>query len=52
MVYEKVSVVKDIHNSIDSPKEVWKLQIKISEFICLTGFSVLFSCYSELISIL
>ena len=44
-VYEKVLVVKSIHKSKDSLKKVWKLQIKFSEFDCLTGYSVLFLCY-------
>ena len=39
IVYEKVSVVKSIHKSEDSLKKVWKLQIKFSEFDCLTGYS-------------
>ena len=42
IVYEKVLVVKSIHKSNDSLKKVWKLQIKFSEFDCLTGYSVLF----------
>ena len=42
IVYEKVSVVKSIHKSEDSLKKVWKLQIKFSEFDCLTGYSDLF----------
>ena len=42
IVYEKVSVVKSIHKSKDSLKKVWKLQIKFSEFDCLTGYSDLF----------
>ena len=52
MVYEKVLVVKSIHNSKDLLKKVWKLQINFSEFDCLTGYSVVFLCYLELISIL
>ena len=52
IVYEKVSVVKSIHNSKDSLKKVWKLQITVSEFDCLTGYSVLFLCYLKLISFL
>ena len=51
-VYEKVLVVKSIHNSNDSLKKVWKLQINFSELGCLTGYSVLFLCYLELISFL
>ena len=51
IVYEKVVVVKNIHNLKDSLKKVWKLQIKLSEFDCLTGYSVLFLCYLKLISI-
>ena len=51
-VYEKVLVVKSIHKSKDSLKKVWKLQIKFSEFDCLTGYSVLFLCYLKLISFL
>ena len=42
IVYEKVSVVKSIDNSKVSLKKVWKLQIKFSEFDCLTGYPVLF----------
>ena len=42
IVYEKVLVVKSIHNSKDSLKKVCRLQIKFSEFDCLTGYSVLF----------
>ena len=49
IVYEKVLVVKNIHKSNDSLKKVWKLQIKFSEFDCLTGYSVLFLCYLTLI---
>ena len=49
IVYEKVLVVKSIHKSNDSLKKVWKLQIKVSEFDCLTGYSVLFLCYLTLI---
>ena len=49
IVYEKVLVVKSIHKSNDSLKKVWKLQIKFSEFDCLTGYSVLFLCYLTLI---
>ena len=51
IVYEKVLVVKRIHISKDSLRKVWKLQIKFSEIDCLTGYSVLFSCYLKLISI-
>ena len=32
IVYEKVLVVKTIHNSKDSLNKAWKLQIKFSEF--------------------
>ena len=42
IVYEKVLVVKRIHNSKDSLKKVWKSQITFSEFNWLTGYSVLF----------
>ena len=42
IVYEKVLLVKNIHNSKDSLKKLWKLQIQFSEFDCLTGYSVLF----------
>ena len=42
IVYEKVLLVKIIHNSKDSLKKVWKLQIKFREFDCLAGHSVLF----------
>ena len=49
IVYEKVLVVKSIHKSNDSLKKVCKLQIKFSEFDCLTGYSVLFLCYLTLI---
>ena len=42
MVYEKDLAVKSIYNSKDSLEKVWKLQIKFSEFGCLTGYSVLF----------
>ena len=52
IVYEKVLIVKSIHNSKDSLKKVWKLQIKFSEFDCLTGYSVSFLCYLKLISFL
>ena len=45
-------MVKSIHKSKDSLKKVWKLQIKFSEFDCLTGYSVLFFCYSKLSSFL
>ena len=41
-VYEKVSVVKSIHNSKDSLKQVCKFQINFFEFDCLTGYWVLF----------
>ena len=51
-VYEKLSVVKSIHNSKGSLKKVCKLQIKLFEFDCLPGYSVLFLCYWKLISIL
>ena len=40
MVHEKDLVVKSINNSKDSLKKVWKLQIKFSDFDCLTGYSV------------
>ena len=50
IVYEKVSVVKSIHNSEDSLKKVCKLHLKFSDFDCLTGYSVLFLCYLKLIS--
>ena len=33
-------------------EKVWKVQIKFSEFDCLTGYSVLFLCYLKLISFL
>ena len=49
IVYEKVLVVKSIHKSNDSLTKVCKLQIKFSEFDCLTGYSVLFLCYLTLI---
>ena len=52
MVYEKVLLVKIIHNSKDSLEKVRKLQIKFREFDCLTGHSVLFLCYLILISFL
>ena len=52
IVQEKVSAVKSIRNSKDSLKKVWKLQIKFSDFEYLTGYSVLFLCYLELISVL
>ena len=42
IVYEKVLLVKIIHNSKDSLEKVWKLQIKFREFDCLTGYSVSF----------
>ena len=42
IVYQKVLGVKSIHNSKDSLKKVGKVQIKFSEFDCLTGYSVLF----------
>ena len=45
IVYVKVSVVKGIHNSKDSLRNVWKLPINFLEFDCLTGFSVLFLLY-------
>ena len=48
IVYEKVLVVKSIHKSNDSLKMVCKLQMKFSEFDCLTGYSVLFLCYLHL----
>ena len=44
IIHEKVLVVKSIHNSQDSLKKVWKLQIKFREFDCSTGYSVLFLC--------
>ena len=50
IVYEKVLVVKSIHNSEDCLQKVWKLQMKFSEFDCLTGYFVLFLCYLKLIS--
>ena len=40
IVYEKVLLVKIIHNSKDSLEKVGKLQIKFREFDCLTGYSV------------
>ena len=43
IVYEKVLVVKSIHKSNNSLTKVWKLQIRFSEFDCLTGFSVFFN---------
>ena len=43
-----VLVVKSIHKSNGSLKKVWELQIKFSEFDCLTGYSVLFLCYLTL----
>ena len=46
---EKILVVKSIHNSIDSLKKMWKLQIIFSEFDSLFGYSVLFQCYLKLI---
>ena len=49
IVNEKISVVKSIHNSKDSLKKVWKLQIKFSEFDRFTGYSVLFLCSLTLI---
>ena len=49
LVYEKVLVVKSIHNSKDSLEKKWKLQIKFSEFDCLTGSSVLFLCCLKLV---
>ena len=52
IVYEKVLLVKSIHNSKDSLRKVWKLQTKFSKFECLTGHWVLFLCYLKLISIL
>ena len=52
IVYENVLLVKIIHNSKHSLEKVWKLQIKFCEFDCLTGYSVLFLCYSKQISFL
>ena len=52
IVYEKLSVVKNIHNSKSSLKKVCKLQIKLFEFDCLSGYWGLFLCYLKLISIL
>ena len=49
IVYEKLLVVKSINKTNDSLKKVCKLQIKFSEFDCLTGYSVLFLCYLTLI---
>ena len=49
IVYEKVLAVKSIHNSKDSLKKVWKLQINFREFDYVTGYSVLFLCYLNLI---
>ena len=42
IVYEKILVVKSLHNSKHSLKKMSKLQIKFSEFDCLTGNWVLF----------
>ena len=52
IVYEKVLVVKSIHNSKVSLKKGWKLQIKFREFDYSTGYSVLFLCFMKLISFL
>ena len=41
-VYEKLSVVKSIHNSKSSLKKVCKLQIKLFEFDCSSGYWGLF----------
>ena len=45
IVYEKVLVVKSIHNLKDSLKKVCKLLIKLSEFYCLTGCWVFFMLF-------
>ena len=52
ILYEKVLVVKSIHNSKDSLKKVWKLQIKIREFDFLARCSGSFLCYLKLVSFL
>ena len=49
IVYEKVLVVKSIHKSNDSLKKVCKLQIKFSEFDCLTGYSVFFMLFAVML---
>ena len=51
-VYRKVFVFKIIHNSKVSLKKVWNIKIKFSDFDCLTGYSVLFLRYLELVSFL
>ena len=52
IVYEKVLLVKIIHNSKDSPEKEGKSKIKFREFDCLTGYSDLFFCYLKLTSFL
>ena len=49
IVYEKILVVKSIHNTKDSLKKVWKLQIKISEFENMLLKKISFLCYLTLI---
>ena len=39
-IYQKLLVVKSIHNSKKSTEKVNNSQIKFSEFDCLTGYSV------------
>ena len=41
-VYEKVLVVKSVHDSEDSLRKVSEILIKFREFNCSTGFLVFF----------
>ena len=50
IVYEKVLLVKIIHNSKDSLEKYES--IKFRKFECSTGYSVLFFCHLKLISFL
>ena len=45
MVYEKVLVVKSVHNSEDSLRKVSEILIKFREFNCSTGYLDFFYVY-------
>ena len=49
IVYEKVLVVKSVHDSEDSLRKVSEILIKFREFNCSTGYLV-FLCNMKLIS--
>ena len=43
-------MVKSIHNSKDSPREVYEIQIEFRRFDCLAGYLVLTLCNMKLLS--